>query len=376
LVVKEKDNVLDLVHEYNRYQKAISETAFNGGEPLSALELHHAVYHTVETTLLSQMKCSAIRNVAGAYSSAKRNKHPVDRPFIFRREAALFLFNKDFSFTGKGKLSISTPNGREKLDFIVPDYAKDDFENAVSRDSIVVTGSGKVTLCVTLEVPEPKNLHPVGIDLGATNALVASTEDKVLFVSGRTLKVRNERTRKTRQRLQSKLAARKAQGADTRSVRRVLKRLGRKQRNRSRTFCKETAAKLCKWAPPDAILVFEDLKIKQVKKRDGKRAGTHRKLSQWFYKEMTSACTNAAQRKGFGVEYVNPAYTSQRCRKCGAIGVRRGHLFTCACGHVEHADANASHNVRSTFTILRSGGRLSTRPEARSRKGRGQATAL
>jgi putative transposase len=364
LVVKDTTHLVELVQEYNRFQKEITDIAYNSGKPLSALDLHKQVYYSVPSTLPSQMKCSAIRNVAGAYSSARMNRRPATKAFSFKRVAALFLFTKDFSFTRQGKLSISTSVGREKLDFIVPEYAKSDFANAISYDSITVIGSGKIHLCLTLEVPNVKGNTPVGIDLGATNALVASTEKETLFVSGRKMKVLNQRTRKTRQRLQKKLADRKAQKKDTRSVRSLLKRLGRKQRNRSKTFCRETASKLCKWVPKDAVLVFEDLRIKQVRKDRKNRSGTRRKLSQWFFNMLTQACVNKAERLGIGVDYINPAYTSQRCRKCGRLGVRRGHKFSCECGHVEHADVNASHNIRLSFTVLRSSGVVSTTPEA------------
>lgn len=94
---------------------------------------------------------------------------------------------------------------------------------------------GRVT--VTLEAPEPRGLVPVGSDLNETNALVAADpDDNIFFASGRAVKVANRRTQKTRARLQRTHAARKAERRDTRSVRRALKRLGRKQRNRTRPF--------------------------------------------------------------------------------------------------------------------------------------------
>ena len=367
IIVKEDEDLMAVVSEYNRFQQAISEIAYNNGKPLAAVPLHKVVYYVVPSTLQSQLKCSAIRNVAGAYSSAKKNKRPATKVFAFKRKAALFLFNKDFGFTRQGQLSISTSTGRKKLDFVVPDYAKDDFEKAVSKDSIVVTGTNKITLCLTIEVPEPKRITPVGIDLGVNNAIVASTESKTLFISGSKLKQANKRLRKVRQRLQQKLDDHKAKHHDTRSVRKVLKRLGRKHRNRNVTFCKETAAKLCKWVPPDSVLVFEDLSFKPKSKKDKLRVGTRRKLNLWFFSQMTQACVNRAQRDGIGVDYVNPFETSQRCRKCGLLGKRFGHRFSCVCGNVEHADVNASHNVRQTYAVLRSSGQLSTSPETLAR---------
>lgn len=368
ITIKSDSDLLQLVAECSRFRRAISETAYNGGTPLSAFDLHKAVYYAVPANLPSQMKCSAIRSVATAYSVARKNRRPADHAFVFRREIALFLFNKDFSFV-KGKLSIITAAGRKRVDFDIPAYAKADFTKAVSYNSLTVTGTGRIALCLTLEVPEPAGNSPVGIDLGATNALVASTATDTLFVSGLANTIRNRRTRKTRQRLQSKLAGQKAQKHSTRSVRRVLKRLGRKQSNRNRTFCRETAARLCKWAPKDAVLVFEDLRIKQVRKGRKQRKGTRRRLSQWFYDTVTQACISKAERLGMAVGFIDPAYTSQRCCRCGKLGERRGHRFSCECGHKAHADVNASHNIRLSFTVLRSSGPPSTGPEALSRKG-------
>ena len=359
ILIEQDSDLLSLVESYNAYQKAISGIAFCEGKPLKPIELHHAVYHTIETPLQSQLRCSAIRCVAAAYMSAKSNGRPAKKPLSFVKKSALFLFNKDFSFTRQGLLSIATSFGRKKLTFTIPAFARKDFEQALSRDAIVVQSSGKATLCLTLEVPEPLGIVPVGIDLGCNTTLVATTPSKTLVISGSENRRLNKATRKLRKRLVSKLNVRKAQQKDTHSVRKLLKRLGRKSHNRNQTFAKQVAARVCAFAPANAVLVFEDLSGVQKGVSKGKqkrRKGTNRKLSTFSFDLIARACKNKAERLGLAIAKVDPAYTSQKCRMCGSIGTRFGNRFTCVCGHVEHADVNASHNIRAVYATLRSSG--------------------
>jgi putative transposase len=353
-------------------QQRISQTCYNDGTPLPALALHRAVYEQVKGTISSQMTCTAIRLVAGAYAAARANKKPAQRPFQFKRPTALFLVGergRDARFCDDGTLSIWTVVGRKRIAYSVPDAFKATLAEAIEIDSMtVIERDGRLLgrVVVTLRVPDPKGIHPVGIDLNETNALVAVDLDgNTLFVSGRNLKVRNIRTRKTRRRLQETLAAHKAQKQDTRSVRRLLKRLGRRSRNRTRTFCQQTAAKLVAWAPDDSVLVFERLTLPQTSKKLRVRKGTRRRLSQWQRRLMRQSVTNAAERRGLLVDDVNAAYTSQDCSRCGLRGIRKRHAFRCPhCGYEAHADVNAATNIRLRYTLLRQRGPLSTSPEA------------
>lgn len=364
------DDLRATVAAFQRVQRDLTEAAYNSGDPLGALALHRSMYKRVAGTLNSQMTCSAIRLTASAYASAKRSRRPARRPFLFKRACALFLVGRrgrDADFRTDGSLSIWTVVGRKRLTYIVPDAFKATLAAAKEIDSLTVIERGgrllgRVTL--TLSAPDPHGEAPVGIDLNETNALVAISPDgEIFFASGKSVKVANARTFKTHRQLQRKLATRKAEHRDTHSVRRVLKRLGRKRSNRTRAFAQTTAKRLVQWAPQGAVFVFEALNIPQPKRSVIGRGFMRRRLSQWQRGLIRTAVEHKSQEAGIVVVEVSPAYTSQLCSSCGLRGIRKRHSFVCpACGHTQHADINAAVNILNRYTASRSSGQPASLP--------------
>ncbi len=84
-------------------------------------------------------------------------------------------------------------------------------------------------------------------------------------------------------------------------------------------------------------------------------AGDDTFLKEWTYFDLRTKVENKAKEKGITVVMVNPAYTSQRCSKCGYIDPEnrpkkeKGQaFFSCMkCGFETNADYNASQNLAS-----------------------------
>lgn len=394
LILSDDPEIRATIAAFTAVKNAASAFAFNeGGRPLRAVPLHRACYKHISGRVGSQMTCSAIRLVAAAYTGARKNKHPITGVFRFKHQSALWLAGKpgkDASFLRNGKLSLLTVAGRKKVDFRIPASFQAQFDSAVELNSITVSlKNGKLCarLTLTLDIPTPVGYRPVGVDLNETNAVVAcDSTGRTFFASGKKIKERNRRSRLTRKRLVARLNSRKAQKLGTRSVRRALKRLSGKQRNRSTTFAHTVAKQLCRWAPSGSVLVLEELKgighgVSKKRQRETgkwKSGALRRRLSAWNHAQIRMFVEQKAPMFGHETQLISPAYTSVTCNECGRLGERRRHSFVCACGNRAHADVNAAKNIRDRYVVGRlapprnglSGSAvgaptLSTSPEAR-----------
>ena len=93
-----------------------------------------------------------------------------------------------------------------------------------------------------------------------------------------------------------------------------------------------------------AALVFEDLS--GIRKTRRQHRSFRRALHSWPFYQLQQLVEYKARLLGVPVLYVDPAYTSQDCSRCGARGKRQGKKFACpVCGHVDHADVNAAFNI-------------------------------
>ena len=89
-------------------------------------------------------------------------------------------------------------------------------------------------------------------------------------------------------------------------------------------------------------MFVEDLKVSRMSKDKGKRMNReNRKLGWYLLRQMLSYKSLMMA--------VDPAYTSQKCSKCGHTSrgnrISQSEFVCCSCGYEMHADINASKNI-------------------------------
>ena len=127
----------------------------------------------------------------------------------------------------------------------------------------------------------------------------------------------------------------------------VIKRIGAKER----CIMNDRLHKIAKAIVDEAERLNAVIAIGNPKgirtNRKGRRF--NRKLNFWPFWKLGQYIEYKANWRGIRVIEVSEAYTSQRCYRCGTIGVRSGRhhgLFECSqCGLKENADRNGAFNI-------------------------------
>ena len=220
-------------------------------------------------------------------------------------------------------------------------------------------GRWYISFCVEDGVAEvaPNGKPPVGVDRGVAVAVATSTgalHERRCVTGGEA-----KRLKRLRQRLSRSL---RVHGRNRRPKRRDrvrahLGRLNARVRARRNDFAAQTAVRLVR---DHGLVAVEDLRVKnmtasakgtvdQPGRNVRQKAGLNRAILAKGWGGFLPKLEHAARYHGATVVKVNPAYTSQRCSRCGVVDAKSRDsqaVFACTCcGHRDNADVNAARNI-------------------------------
>lgn len=123
----------------------------------------------------------------------------------------------------------------------------------------------------------------------------------------------------------------------------ALVKIKRKQSRRTREINHKVSRTIVDYAKKHrSVLVLEDLG--QISKKG--KAKKYVQKSQWSFYQLETFIKYKAALLGVPVIFVNPAYTSQTCSRCGNLNKANGkHYKCCSCGYFCHRDVNAAFNI-------------------------------
>lgn len=300
----------------------------------SIVDLHKLFYvsfRKCQPQIPAQIVINTQRSVLSAFKTVKSNKHrtksaPVKKHLSMQLDKNSFSYkNGTFSIISLGKRIKCQPYLYPRLEKMLAKYKFCD-PSLFERD-------GEVWIRLTFTVPEtlsPKTLA-LGVDLGCR--VFAATSEGNLFID----KGFNSRKRRLRH-LKDKL---RSKSESSKSARRHLKKLRRKERNANQNFTHHLANKILDTKAD--VIVLENLKSLKVKKN---RFQTRNRLSQISFHALKQVLTYKAPLLGKTVIEVCPSYTSQIDHRTERRnGTRKGRRYYSESGIIYDADVNGAINI-------------------------------
>ena len=342
----------------NNYMKALNYVSKFAAENNLYLapqkKLHNAVYYDIRSKfdLTSQLACSVSRDVLAKYKTLKTNKqifktkkgkptNEINMP-EFKRPTLTLVYNRDFSFTKDGLISIVTLSGRKKVAYYKNDYVNQFINNSEWKYGGAILKQYKNNYYLLLTVNKEVEItatNIVGVDLGLNFIATAYDGEKTTFYSGKKVKEYRAHYKKIRQELQSK---------NTKSAKRRLKAINNRE-NRYINDVNHCISKALVNSNPNSVFVVENLTnirpaLAKVKKKD------RYYMVSWSYGDLINKLEYKALLQGSTLIKVNPKYTSQTCPICGKIDKnnrnKRLHIYKCKhCGYSSNDDRIGAMNI-------------------------------
>ena len=354
-VPSDKHDVID--ETFDQFQEAaqyVADTGWNDDPTritTNKTDLHHATYDDVrDQTDLHADHVTAARNLAadalsstkdGLFQQGEKASKPTFRGTVVVYGPKAVTYHDEYC-------TLSTVDGRIRADYVVPDdttatpfeeYWENDEWN--EKQATLHKRDGDYYLHVAMEKPEQdtsttENGAVLGVDLNVDGYLAVTSTGRFLG-NADFLNHKRDEYEERRGALQE---------CGTRSAHLTIKSIGNRFSEWSSDYLHRVSKAVVEEARRhDCVgIALEDL--------DGirDRIANASKFQQWAFNELQRYIEYKAEEYGIVVEYVNPAYTSQRCShgECGHVDEdnRDGDAFECLqCGKSLHADYNAARNI-------------------------------
>jgi len=198
---------------------------------------------------------------------------------------------------------------------------------------------------ISITIKENKQFIPkktIGIDLNTTGhcAVAVIKETGKVYKLGKTAEHIHKKYKNIRKNLQK------------RGLYKVVKNI----KNREQRIVRDINHKISRFIVNKAVSEKAEIKMENlegIRQTTKSRKSFKYALNSWSFYQLKTFIEYKALLAGIKLSFVEPAYTSKCCSKCGQIGQRNDKIFKCPnCGYVEHADVNAAFNLAFTLPCI------------------------
>lgn len=196
-------------------------------------------------------------------------------------------------------------------------------------------------IAVTIPTVEKTGTNILGVDLGLKVPAVGITDSgKVRFFGkGRQNKYMKRAFRSKSKRLgtQKKLSA--------------IRQLNDKEQRWMQDKDHKVSREIVDFAIDNKVSVIRLEKLANIRQTARTSRKNQKNLHTWSFYRLAQFIEYKATLAGVRVEYVDPAYTSQRCPSCSEKNKAQDRKYKCPCGFEKHRDIVGAMNIRYATVV-------------------------
>lgn len=235
-------------------------------------------------------------------------------------------------------------NGKSKRISIrtsMTDKQKQIFANTKFGTMRIVYKDNKIVAQIVYEVAEPgytDDGNVMGVDLGIKCPAVSYISDGSVKFYGNGRK--NKYMRRHYKYLRKKLG--KAKKID------AIKRINNKEQRIMKDIDHKLSREIVNTATAHGVSVIKMEQLANIRSTTRTSRKNNHSLHTWSFYRLAQFIEYKAKLAGIKVEYVNPAYTSQKCPVCGNVHHANDRKYICKCGFHTHRDILGAMNIRNS----------------------------
>ena len=185
----------------------------------------------------------------------------------------------------------------------------------------------------------------LGIDLGIKCPAVSYCSDGSIqfYGNGRQNKYMRRHYRYLRKKLQKKKSLK------------AVKRINNKEQRIMKDIDHKISCQIVKTAIKHNVNIIKLEQLQNIRSATRTSRKNNPSLHTWPFYRLAQFIEYKAKLAGIRVEYVNPAYTSQKCPVCGDIHHANDRQYTCNCGFRIHRDLLGAMNICNSTEFVGNG---------------------
>lgn len=235
-------------------------------------------------------------------------------------------------------------NGKSKRISIrtsMTDKQKQIFANTKFGTMRIVYKDNKIVAQIVYEVAElgyTDDGNVMGVDLDIKCPAVSYISDGSVKFYGNGRK--NKYMRRHYKYLRKKLG--KAKKTD------AIKRINNKEQRIMKDIDHKLSREIVNTATAHGVSVIKMEQLANIRSTTRTSRKNNHSLHTWSFYRLAQFIEYKAKLAGIKVEYVNPAYTSQKCPVCGNVHHANDRKYICKCGFHTHRDILGAMNIRNS----------------------------